>query len=984
MDKKNLIKVPGFTKKTTVGNNIEYRNFATNAVGTQLPKGEDRPSFSLGNFVITKNEDEREVKSFNTGKFSRFYTIDDLNLTVEELKTESNIDIDKRYDNTDIRNLALFSSLNDRFQNLIKHIVIFYPAEFNIVNNNLDSTILDYNYDDINDETNITFSYLSIYNMYNITITNSINDELLDEIPTTRNELRNFYKNFTNYELIHNNKKYQILDYSTDKNYNLIFKFKGKVPLITNFIASVRPKNKYIEDFYKNIPTIGKYMLDRDNDFKFKIYELDNNYNANVIELQFGLDKYGYNIDLTTKLSQLLKRLLPIFSSYDEEITNILRRKLVTNAVIEFDTEGKDDNDYGKIYKLLTIWADNFDNITKDINYIKSVNNITYNKIGNLPDSLLKNKANSFGWDVISPSDIENKLPSDNIVNKLNGKLTTVNEIENEFWRQLVINSAYIFRSKGTRKIIDYMIKLLGLPKDLIKFNEYVYQVQNTLDSDKITDILNKLNNDLTVEDLKLDIYGYPEVKPDTEDIYFQSKGGWWRETSGNNSAIDLDNAQNPHIGIYDNGGTFIKQFQNIIPNFEPTTITEEKLIINEDIVLNQDFNYCQTVSEEDLMVYYIIIEDSQYSSNYLDKLKPELESFIYKIKRRYGNLFRVSIVSTTIKSSHSIENINDTADQVYVHLFPTNDLNLFSNKLYKLKNSGGYNQTSSWRNAANYLINNGTIPLTSLNNKDNYITNDLELETINLSEGNKKLFYPNSDKVTMVFTSELPDGDDFNDIYDNIENITLETQGTENFVFNCGDINTDFYDIIIDNNSPVNNTWNTLNNGATIIYDANLSDVNGLSTDLIRENFDKIYFSGLYNIDQNYNRNDINTLQTKYLYTPYTMNNLPVDVNDNPINSSGIVNLFTTSRYGEVYENKNARLDPEKCCCVVDECDRDLSFNITGIIDNVNDTLCDYFKTLYQNDFNVENKLILNNEYEIIENYDYVYFVKNYKLCIN
>ena len=48
-------------------------------------------------------------------------------------------------------------------------------------------------------------------------------------------------------------------------------------------------------------------------------------------------------------------------------------------------------------------------------------------------------------------------------------------EIETEMWRRFTINSIYYFKSKGTRKAIESLLGLLGIPDNMLTLNEYVY-----------------------------------------------------------------------------------------------------------------------------------------------------------------------------------------------------------------------------------------------------------------------------------------------------------------------------------------------------------------------------------------------------------------------------------------------------------------------------------------------------------------------------
>ena len=54
---------------------------------------------------------------------------------------------------------------------------------------------------------------------------------------------------------------------------------------------------------------------------------------------------------------------------------------------------------------------------------------------------------------------------------------TTIVDAENEFYRRLLVNLSYIYKSKGTRSSIEFFLKFLGAPEPLIKIDEYVYNI---------------------------------------------------------------------------------------------------------------------------------------------------------------------------------------------------------------------------------------------------------------------------------------------------------------------------------------------------------------------------------------------------------------------------------------------------------------------------------------------------------------------------
>ena len=78
-----------------------------------------------------------------------------------------------------------------------------------------------------------------------------------------------------------------------------------------------------------------------------------------------------------------------------------------------------------------------------------------------------------------------------------------------------------------------------------------------------------------------MDSDGYPKFFRDTIDMYFQKGGKWYRETAGPTATQYVLEGNNPHVGPYDGGAAFINQFNNLIPNFQPVTVTSTTVTTN-------------------------------------------------------------------------------------------------------------------------------------------------------------------------------------------------------------------------------------------------------------------------------------------------------------------------------------------------------------------------------------------------------------------
>jgi hypothetical protein len=152
-------------------------------------------------------------------------------------------------------------------------------------------------------------------------------------------------------------------------------------------------------------------------------------------------------------------------------------------------------------------------------------------------------------------------------------------EAEYEMWRRIILNSPWIWKGKGHRKVLEFLTKFIGAPSGLMVFNEHVYVAEKPLDANIVQEAieLNGLDSDLTL--YNIDSEGFPKVLADTPDMYFQKNGGWYQETGGPNAAVYKLNGNNPHIGPYDGGKAYINQFKGLIPDFQPVTITDETFL---------------------------------------------------------------------------------------------------------------------------------------------------------------------------------------------------------------------------------------------------------------------------------------------------------------------------------------------------------------------------------------------------------------------
>jgi hypothetical protein len=599
----NKIKVVGYAQKNIFVDGIEYTDFTPSLVGLQFASDGDTPLFTMGNFAITTNLEPKASKIFITNKFSKFSTLNDLGSTLEETQTilDDNTTAVLNLNKQNLNYYALFGSLTEFIRVSLEDIIIKWPASIYMLPYTTTTsgevlqgfTFDNYQYDSLTEISSFRINVNFIVNRFDINYLT--NGSILNTFNET-NDLRNMTVNYQSYVVLHENKEYPIVGFTgaTSSTNDFIYlqvkgdPFSGQTNLFIDY--HIKPNKTKVDGFFNSLPNFERYLLSRD---VTPIYTATFKY---PIKSDTGLILYtsksvtwpvsdGYNIDFDTEdYFTYVNNLLEISNNNDLTQSNLMNRFLVSESITMFDTtpvfisESELDDTGGKINKTLQIYGVSFDIINNYISGIAFANSVSYNKLDNTPDIYLKNLANILGWELTS-SILENNLLS-NYIESSNSSysgqsvgLTPV-EADIELWRRIILNSPWLWKSKGTRKGIEFLLKFIGAPKGLVTFNEHIYKADGPIDLDLFTQVLelNGLSTDLSL--YPIDSEGYPRPLRDTQDLYFQGNGLWYRETGGSGSTIDILTGNNPHLGPYDRGSKYINQFRQLIPNFSAVTIS--------------------------------------------------------------------------------------------------------------------------------------------------------------------------------------------------------------------------------------------------------------------------------------------------------------------------------------------------------------------------------------------------------------------------
>jgi hypothetical protein len=598
------IKVVGYAKREFFGNGIEYRPFNPDLVSGPLGNTTGTTLFTMGNFSITTNMEPKNDKTFITNKLSNFVTLSDLKVTPTQAQTilNNNTKVKLNLDKTNLNYYALFGSFTEFVRVSLEEIITNWPASLYTKTNMADAngngisgfTYEDYSYDLLTDtstfKVNTTFieNNFQINYLQNGTILNTFNES---------NTLRNLSVEYLSYVVYLNDVESKILEFTgatNQLNNYLYFKVAGNVfnggSTTGTTSYHIKPNQEQVELFFNALPDFQSYLLNRHispiytSSFRYPI-TTDNGSVFYIKESATWPVSDGYNIDFqSSQYIRFVTKLVDIANKNDLKSSDLINRFLVTEAISNFDTtpvhlsELDQDTSGQKVNKTLRIYGREFDEINKLITGIEFAHTVSYDKQDNTPDVYLKGLAKVLGWELIS-SVTENNLLSNYLkrgASTFSGQSVglTSAEADIELWRRLILNSPWIWKSKGARKSIEFLLRFIGAPKGLVKFNEHIYKAKGPINLELFKEVLrlNDLSTDLSPYPIDSD--GYPIPFADTPEMYFQNYGLWYRQTGGGLSDVDILTGNNPHLGPYDGGYKYINQFNNLIPNFTAVTIT--------------------------------------------------------------------------------------------------------------------------------------------------------------------------------------------------------------------------------------------------------------------------------------------------------------------------------------------------------------------------------------------------------------------------
>ncbi len=138
------------------------------------------------------------------------------------------------------------------------------------------------------------------------------------------------------------------------------------------------------------------------------------------------------------------------------------------------------------------IMARHFDRVKVYINQFAGLRRVSYDDFDQAPNELLEEVGRNFGWDLQGSFVTTDSLryfigrdvysgPSGN--NSLNTRLA---DIKNQFWRRMLQNLPYIYKTKGTRESVEALLRSYGVDNGFVRLKEYARKTEGRLPTARV------------------------------------------------------------------------------------------------------------------------------------------------------------------------------------------------------------------------------------------------------------------------------------------------------------------------------------------------------------------------------------------------------------------------------------------------------------------------------------------------------------------
>lgn len=241
----------------------------------------------------------------------------------------------------------------------------------------------------------------------------------------------------------------------------------------------IRPNDKIIDNFNTSLSPLEYHILYRGT------WRMPNPYydDGSTIPVSYTWPKSvdGFNPDIFgDDFDEYRNGLLDFSEKMDIEKTDVLMRSVIPENYLELDSDQK-------VYRnIVQAYAHQFDIIKRYVDGIAFGHTVTYNQENNVPDKFLFKLTELLGLKLpngFNEMDFFNYMSSD-----VNEEGNTIQDYNLEIWRRILVNIVWLFKKKGTRDALMFIFRLIGAPDCLVRLNEFVHDIERTVDTSIIYD----------------------------------------------------------------------------------------------------------------------------------------------------------------------------------------------------------------------------------------------------------------------------------------------------------------------------------------------------------------------------------------------------------------------------------------------------------------------------------------------------------------
>ncbi len=241
----------------------------------------------------------------------------------------------------------------------------------------------------------------------------------------------------------------------------------------------IRPNDKIIRNFDTSLSPLEYHILYRGTWLMPNPYYDD----GSTMPVSFTWPKSvdGFNPDVFgDDFVEYRNDLLNFSEKMDTEKTDVLMRSVIPENYLELDSEQH-------VYRnIVQAYAHQFDIIKRYVDGLAFGHRVTYDGERNVPDKFLFKLTELLGLKLpngFNEMDMFSYLAAD-----ADGEGNTIQTYNLKIWRRILVNIIWLFKKKGTRDALMFIFRLIGAPDCLVRLNEFVYDIERTVDTNTLID----------------------------------------------------------------------------------------------------------------------------------------------------------------------------------------------------------------------------------------------------------------------------------------------------------------------------------------------------------------------------------------------------------------------------------------------------------------------------------------------------------------